>query len=166
MLAMTINDSDSLGRLRELVGAVCVEHGVDLVDARFTTDGGRVLRVLIEQPGADPAAGAGVTLSECSAVSRALSPVLDAHEDALPGGAYRLEVGSPGLERPLFGLADYERFAGREAKLQTHAPIDGRRRFTGILRGVDGTDVRFEQDGAPIVIPHGQIDKAHLVYRF
>lgn len=167
-----MNSADQIQMLRELVGPICASHGLDLVDARFAHEDGMVLKVLIEQPGADPAAGAGVTLDDCQAVSRAISAVLDALDEQptsharLPRGAYRLEVGSPGLERPLFCLADFARFTGREAKVNCLRPVDGRRRFSGSLMGVEGTDVLLEQDGQPVRIPHAEVAKAHLVYRF
>lgn len=166
MQPANLNDSERLDQLRAVVGPVCAAHDLVLVDARFAMDGGRVLRVLIERAGADPAEGAGVTLTECSSVSRELSNVLDGHEDVLPAGAYRLEVGSPGLERPLFGIEDFVRFSGREAKLETRDPIAGRRRFSGTLLEVADQVVHLEQDGAPVEIPHGQIAHAHLVHRF
>lgn len=160
------NNHEQLESLRQIVAPVCDAHGVVLVDARYTADSGRVLQVLIERPGADPAQGAGVTLTDCRAVSRGLSEVLEEREASLPQGAYRLEVGSPGLDRPLFTLADFERFGGRAAKLETDAPIAGCRRFNGTLVGVSGDCVVLEQDGQAVEIPHQQITKAHLVHQF
>lgn len=161
-----LNDNSQLESLRAIVAPVCDAHGVQLVDARYAVDGGRVLRVLIERLGADPADGAGVTLADCSDVSRHLSDVLEQEPAGLADGAYRLEVGSPGLDRPLIGLEDFERFAGRAAKVETDAPVDGRKRFSGSLLGTDGDTVRFEQDGRAIEIPHPLITKAHLVHQF
>ena len=155
-----------LQQIRDLVAPVCEARGVSLVDARFSHEGGAVLKVLIETPGSDPAKGSGVTLDICQQISRDLSGVLDAHEELTPKGAYRLEVGSPGLERPLFGLPDYERFAGREVRLHASRPIEGRRRFSGLLRGVEKENVLLEQDGSEVRIPHQDVVKANLVYRF
>ena len=90
-----LNDSRQLEELRALVAPVCAAHGLELCDARFVTDHGPVLRVLIERPG-DPTGGAGVSLADCQAVSRDLSTVLDVESAPLPVGRYRLEVGSPG----------------------------------------------------------------------
>jgi ribosome maturation factor RimP len=95
-------------------------------------------------------------------VSRDLSAALDVHEEMVPG-RYELEVGSPGLDRPLTRLADYIRFTGREAKIETGAKIDGRRRFRGPILGVEGDAVRLEQDGSPVTIPFVEIEKANLV---
>jgi ribosome maturation factor RimP len=121
--------------------------------------------VLIERPGSDANTGAGVSLDDCQGVSRDLSTALDVAENVAPSGAYRLEVGSPGLDRPLFSLSDFARFAGQTAKIEMHAPVAGRRRFSGKLLGVEGDVVKLEQDGQPVVLQHGEIAKAHLVYR-
>lgn len=161
-----MNNPKQLLKLREIAQPVCEAHGLTLVDARFSNEGGMVLKVLIERPGSDPDTGSGVTLTDCQEVSRDLSNTLDAHEDAMPKGGYRLEVGSPGLERPLFGLEDYSRFAGREIRLQAIRPIDGQRRFTGVLQGIEDDVVVLEQDGTPIRVSHRDIVKANLVYRF
>lgn len=147
---------------------VCRAHRVDLVDARLQREpGGQVLRVIIERTGADPTAvGGGVSLEDCKQVSRDLSEALEVHEDVVPAGKYRLEVTSPGLDRPLIRLSDFERFAGHEVKLQTQRPLDGRRRFRGPLLGVSGEKVRLEQDGAEVEVPYEDITKANIVYRF
>lgn len=163
-----MNSAEHASKLRAAVTPICRQHGLDLVDVRVTRAGGPVLRVLVEQPGADPEAGAGVTLDDCQAISRSLSELLDDEppELHLPKDGYRLEVGSPGLERPLIGLQDYARFAGREAKIQCDRPVQGQRRFSGPLMGIEGEDVLLEQDGEPIRIPYTEVAKAHLVYRF
>lgn len=160
-----LNSAPHLAQLRAVASPVCAAHGVELVDARFTQDHGLCLRVLIERPGADANTGAGVSLDDCQAVSRDLSTALDVAEDVAPQGAYRLEVGSPGLDRPLFSLSDFARFAGQAAKLETHAPVAGRRRFSGKLLGVEGDAVKLEQDGQLVLLQHAEIAKAHLVYQ-
>lgn len=146
--------------------AVCAAHGLALVDARFTTEHGFVLKVLLERPGSDLRTGAGVSLDDCQAVSRDLSTALDVAEDITPEGAYRLEVGSPGLDRPLFSLSDYARFTGEKVRLQTYRPLDGRRRFSGTLVGVDGDEIKLDQDGQVLTVQHSEIAKANLIYRF
>jgi ribosome maturation factor RimP len=165
-LHQKLNGSEHLADLRRVVEPVCAAHGLALVDARFTTEHGFVLKVLIERPGSDLKAGAGVTLDDCQAVSRDLSTALDVAEDVTPEGAYRLEVGSPGLDRPLFSLADFARFAGEKVRLQTHHPVAGRRRFSGTLLGVDGDQIKLDQDGQLVTVHHAEIAKANLVYRF
>ena len=160
------NDSSRLAQLRQVVEPICAAHGVSLVDARFTNEHGFVLKVLIERPGSDAKSGAQVSLADCQGVSRDLSAALDDVEGIAPQGAYRLEVGSPGLDRPLFSLADFERFAGEDVKISTFKPVDGRRRFSGKLTGVEGQLVLLEQDGQLIKLQHDEIAKANLVYRF
>jgi ribosome maturation factor RimP len=161
-----LNRSERLAFLRQVIEPICAAHGLNLVDARFSNEHGFVLKVLIERPGADAKSGAGVSLDDCQHVSRDLSTALDVAEGVTPQGAYRLEVGSPGLDRPLFSLSDFERFAGESVRVQLHTPVAGRRRFSGKLLGVDGELVKLEQDGQLVTLPHGEIVKANLVYRF
>src|SRR4029079_1109622 len=99
--------------------------GVELCDRRSIQERGLTLQVLIERPGqAD--GQSGVSLADCQAVSRDLLTVLDVEDDELiKRSAYRLEVGSPGIERPLITRRDFERFAGREIRVRTSRPISG-----------------------------------------
>lgn len=153
--------------LEQLIDPICRAHGVDLVDVRYLREpGGAVVRVIIDRdvPGLD--VGSGVSLEDCTAVSRDASAALDVHDDVLPSGGYRLEVSSPGLERPLVKLSDFERFSGREIKVRTRTPIERRRRFHGKLIGVVEESIELEQDGQVLVIPHEDIAQANLVYRF
>jgi ribosome maturation factor RimP len=161
-----INAHDRLAALREVIEPICAAHGVALVDARFANEHGFVLKVLIERPGADAKTGAGVSLDDCQQVSRDLSTALDVAEDVAPSGAYRLEVGSPGLDRPLFSLSDFARFAGEAVRVQLHAKVAGRKRYSGKLLGIDGELVKLEQDGQLVTLQHREIAKANLVYRF
>jgi ribosome maturation factor RimP len=147
------------------VEPICAAHGLALVDARFMNEHGFVLKVLIERPGADLKSGAQVSLDDCQRISRDLSTALDAAEGLAPQGAYRLEVGSPGLERPLFSLSDFQRFAGETIRVTTFTQVAGRRRFTGKLIGIEGQQVVLEQDGQLITLQHAEIAKANLVYR-
>jgi ribosome maturation factor RimP len=166
LLSEKLNSSEHLSHLRQVAEPICAAHGVLLVDARFSNEHGFVLKVLIERPGADTKRGAGVSLADCQHVSRDLSTALDVVEGVAPDGAYRLEVGSPGLDRPLFSLADFARFAGEAVKVQTHAPLAGRRRFSGKLLGTEGDKVKLELDGQLVALPHAEIAKAHLVPHF
>lgn len=146
---------------------VCRAHGVELVQLRVTAGrGGQgLVQVIIDRERPDGGDGSGVTLEDCTSVSRDLSTALDVHEELIPG-SYRLEVSSPGLERPLVRLADFERFKGREAEIRVKTPREGRRKFQGKLLGVAGEEIEIEQDGSPVRIPHEQIDRANLVHRF
>jgi ribosome maturation factor RimP len=103
----------------------------------------------------------GIGLDECAQVSRQLAGVFDV-EDPIPG-RYVLEVSSPGLDRPLYGPADYQRFAGRRVRLTLVSPLEGQRHFRGVLRGMRGDEVLIEVEGAELTLSHEQIQKARLV---
>jgi ribosome maturation factor RimP len=127
-------------RLLDAIEPVLRAHGLVGVEIVWRTDGqGRVLYITLEsadaaEPGLAPGAE-GVTLEVCSRVSRDLSTAFDVHE--LFDGHYRLEVGSPGLDRRLYTLGDYQRFRGKLAKLKLASPIAGQAVITGKLAGVD-----------------------------
>lgn len=153
--------------LEQLIDPICRAHGVELVDVRYLREPkGAVIRVFIDRdlPGVE--VGSGVSLEDCTAVSRDVSTALEVHEEAAPSGNYRLEVSSPGLERPLVKLRDFERFSGREVKLKTRAPIGKQRRFHGKLVRVVDHSIELDQDGKVLLIPHEEIAQANLVYRF
>lgn len=114
------------------------------------------LQVMIEQ-----ADGRTVTLDDCAEASRAISALLDV-EDPI-SGSYVLEVSSPGLDRPLTRLDDFRRFAGFEARVEMQIPVDGRRRFTGRIAGVEGTRVLLEGDEEPVALDFAGIAKAKLL---
>jgi len=106
-----------------------------------------------------------VSVADCSHVSRDLSAVLDV-EDFIPV-AYTLEVSSPGLDRPLRGRADFERFAGRQARVVTSEAIDGQTFFRGRLAGVDGDSTLIDgEDGRQHRVPLGLVTRANLEVEF
>ena len=105
--------------------------------------------------------GAPVTLDDCAEISRLASAVLDV-EDPI-AGEYTLEVSSPGLDRPLTRPKDFERFAGAEARLDLSQPVDGRKRFRGVLRGLDDDAVILETGDGRRRLALADIDKARLV---
>jgi ribosome maturation factor RimP len=111
---------------------------------------------------ADRADGSQITVTDCEAISRQLSTVLDV-EDPIPG-AWSLEVSSAGIDRPLTRIKDWNRFAGHLARAETVAPIDGRRRFNGVVLGADGTTARLRlDDGTEVLLPLTAIRRAKLV---
>ena len=131
--------------------------GFELVRVQF--GGGQhrpTLQIMAERIDRRPMA-----VEDCAEISRNLSALLDV-EDPVPG-SYLLEVSSPGIDRPLVKLADYERFAGFEARLETKAPVEGRKRFRGKLMGLAGDQVRLIEDGAEVALPLEQINKAKLL---
>jgi ribosome maturation factor RimP len=111
---------------------------------------------------ADRADGAQINVADCEAISHALGAVLDV-EDPLPG-AWSLEVSSAGIDRPLTRVKDWNRYAGHLARAEAVAPIDGRRRFSGIVLGADENAARLRlDDGSEIVLPLPAIRRAKLV---
>ncbi len=153
-------------KLEEIVSPLCARRGLELVQVTLgAARGGGVLRILIDRPRHDAKPGSGVDIDDCQGVSRDLSAILDEDPDLIPG-SYRLEVSSPGLERPLVKEADYVRFEGREAALKTREPVEGRRSFQGVLAGFDSGNVRLRVGGGTVAIPLEAISKAHLVHRF
>jgi len=163
-------------KVRAIAERVAKDLGLEVADVEFrggAGKGGRLLRVYIEKAGAaqggntpDEMVRYGVTHSDCEAVSREMSTILDV-EDVVPGGSYLLEVSSPGLDRPLRQLDDYRRFAGRRAKLVVRQPIDGQGFFKGRLGGVDGDVVLIDgDDGRQHRVPVGAISRANLEVEF
>jgi ribosome maturation factor RimP len=144
-----------LDRVREIASRIVEFAGMELVHIEMKREpAGWVLRLFIDKEG-------GVTLDDCSGVSRQLSAELDV-EDPFPQ-RYTLEVSSPGLDRPLYSDKDYERFAGRRVRLTTFAPVDGRRHFAGRLAGLAEGVVRLVlEDGREVGIPRNQVAKARL----
>lgn len=133
--------------------------GYELVGVEYAQMGPRsaVLRVYIDHV-------EGITLDDCAAVSHQLSGVLDV-EDPLPGH-YDLEVSSPGLDRPLFDIEQFQRFVGARVRVRLAVKIGGRRNFEGVLRGADADGVRLEIDGEAHILPLDRIDSARLVPEF
>lgn len=130
--------------------------GFRLVRVRVSGAQKTRLQVMVER-----IEGSEISLDDCAAISRVLSPVLDV-EDTLPG-AYVLEVSSPGIDRPLTRLDDFTRFRGREARIETAGPHAGRRRFRGRLEGVVGATVRIAVEGAVQELAFAEIERANLV---
>jgi ribosome maturation factor RimP len=163
-------DDPQNSALTAVIDPVCVAHGVELVDVSVLREpGGAVLRVLIDRARPEGEEGSAVSLSDCQDVSRDLSVALDVNEAVAPKIRYRLEVSSPGLDRPLTRRRDFERYAGHEVRVQTRLPLPAdpaRRKFHGVLRGLDGDNVRVEDGALHFDIPLASIAKANLVYKF
>lgn len=102
-----------------------------------------------------------ITVEDCAEISRMTSAVLDV-EDPI-GGEYNLEVSSPGLDRPLTRPKDFDRYAGLDARIELRLPMNGQKRFKGVLRGLDGDDVKLETGDGEIRLALGHIEKAKLI---
>lgn len=143
-----------VGTVWRLAEPLCRSEGMELVHVAYHREpGGRILRVYLDKPG-------GVTLDDCANISRQLSDLLDVGLET--EAAYRLEVSSPGEQRPLGKLEDFERFRGSRAKVRSGQPIEGRKNFTGILEGCDGTNILLALDKKTVSIVFADIIKAHL----
>ena len=130
--------------------------GFDLVQVRMIGSTRRTLQVMAEPIDRTRR----MTVDDCVEISHAISAVLDV-ADPIPG-AYSLEVSTPGLDRPLVRPDDFGRFAGFEAKLESDPPHEGRKRFRGLLRGIEEEEVLIEQDGVLVRIPFSSVRKAKL----
>jgi ribosome maturation factor RimP len=164
---MTIAHEKLPGLDRERVLAAVVPilaaHRVDAVELMFKTDsGGWVLQLTIEKPG-ERMPGAGITVDLCSEISRELSAALDV-ADCIPH-RYRLEVGSPGVERALYSLSDYERFSGQPAKLKLKKPRNSEYVLIGTLNGCSEQRVVIQTERGELVeLSLDEIDNGHLVF--
>jgi ribosome maturation factor RimP len=155
--------TDLASIITTLVTPILADLGVELVELEFKREGqGQLLRLFIDKPG-------GVTLDDCIAASREVSATLDV-EDPI-SSPYRLEVSSPGIDRPLKKPADFARFAGQVVKIKTRELLDpdgrGHRRktFNGELLGLEGSQVRLrltDKRGGEISIALDDIEKANL----
>ena len=129
--------------------------GYELADLEVRLGGkGGLIRVFIDKP-------EGIDLDDCEKVSLAVSALLDV-EDPVPGN-YNLEVSSPGLDRKLTKVEHFQRFAGETVKVQMRFPIEGRRRFRGILVSSDEENIVVQVDGESLSLPLKTIDTARLV---
>lgn len=148
--------------------------GLELVELQWNREAeGWVMRVFIDRPAAPKLPGAGegdagsvfepmyVSHEDCENVSRDLSATLDVADTI--HHAYRLEVSSPGIDRPLRRERDFARFAGKEAKIRTTDPVEGRRNFSGVLSGVTDGKVQIECDGKSYQLPLDSIVRANLI---
>jgi ribosome maturation factor RimP len=143
---------ESVARLAD---PLCRSEGLELVHVEYQREpGGVTLRIYLDKPG-------GVTLDDCTDVSRQLEDLLDVHVNDLP--PYRLEVSSPGIDRPVGKLSDFARFAGQKAKIRVAKPVKGRKNFTGVLDGVIDGKVRLRVDDEWIQIDFSDILKARLI---
>lgn len=135
--------------LQALIEPTLAGMGYELVALERVGRG--LLRLYIDKPG-------GIVVDDCVRVSNQLTRLFMVENVDYE----RLEVSSPGLDRPLVKAADFERFAGERVNLRLHAPIDGRKRFNGVLRGLADGMLKLEMDGAMVEIPLTEVDSARL----
>jgi len=148
-------------RVATIVEPVIEQLGYRLVRVRVSSAEGCTVQVMAERPDGT------MSVEDCEAVSRALSPVLDVADPI--ERAYRLEISSPGIDRPLVRKSDFERYTGHVAKIETSMPIQGRKRFRGVLAGTEGETARIRRNDAAegeeteIMIPIEEMSEAKLV---
>lgn len=156
-----VKETGVAAAIAELSEPVLESLGFRLVQVRMLSGQGIIVEIMAERP------DGSMTIDDCRTVSLALSPVLDVHDPI--SGAYRLQISSPGIDRPLVRPTDFDQWAGFEARIELKELIDGRRRFRGILEGFEDGEVRIEVDlgkehGVKLLgLPIGVIDEAKLV---
>jgi ribosome maturation factor RimP len=147
---------DATDRIQRIIAPTVEDMGYDIVRVQLSGMQRPTLQIMAERRD-----DGSMTVEDCAEISRAVSAVLDV-EDPI-ASAYTLEISSPGIDRPLTRLKDYERFAGFEARVETRFPIDGRKRFRGLLRGVADEAVQIETDTGMVAIPFADIQRGKLV---
>ena len=144
-----------VGKVWRLAEPLCLSEGLELVHVEYRREpAGRTLRIYLDKPG-------GVTLDDCVNVSRQLSDLLDVSLETEV--SYRMEVSSPGIQRPLGRLGDFERYKGSRAKVRTAQALEGRKNFTGTVQGLSGLSVLLMVDNQTVSIAFTDIVKAHLI---
>ncbi|SIS83016.1 ribosome maturation factor RimP [Roseivivax lentus] len=142
-------------RIAEIATPVIEDMGFELVRVRLQGGKTPLLQIMAERP------EGGIEVDECAQISTALSATLDVEDPILD--AYTLEVSSPGIDRPLTRLKDFETFEGYEAKLETHDLIDGQKRFKGVLAGVEEDEVLVNIEAGTVGLKFDWLADAKLV---
>ncbi len=139
---------------------VVLENGLELIDVEYVKEGAEwYLRLFLDKEGDE-----GVDLDDCELISRKLSDLLETADPIAQ--AYRLEVSSPGIERPLKRTKDFQRFQGEKVQIKTFSDVEGKKQFIGILGETTEETVIIEVENVPIGIPRKKISKANLVWEF
>jgi ribosome maturation factor RimP len=155
-----IREAGLPARIAAIIEPALEGRGFRLVRVALSGREGKTLQVMAERP------DGSMTIEDCEAISREISALLDVNDPI--AGAYRLEVSSPGIDRPLVRPSDFEDWAGHEAKIELTEPIDGRKRFRGTLEGFEAGEIRVEVDlgeaGRQVIgLPIGLVGEAKLV---
>ena len=157
--ARFISETGVAAEIAALIEPTLDDMGFRIVRVTISGRNGTTVQIMVERPDGT------MTVEDCADVSRQLSPLFDAHNPI--SGQYTLEISSPGIDRPLARPSDFVAWAGHEAKIETRELVDGRRRFRGVLKGLDGDAVRVEvppdQGGPEVALPIGSIAEARLV---
>ena len=143
-------------RIEEIIEPAVQDLGFEVVRVQLSGNHNRRLQIM-----AEPIVGDNMTVDHCATISRTVSAILDVDDPIV--GTYTLEVSSPGLDRPLVKLRDFERFAGFDARIETTEAVDGRKRFRGRLGGVESETIAIEVDGLDMSIPYPLVLRAKLL---
>ena len=143
-------------RIEELIAPSLEHAGFRVVRVRLIGSGRHTLQIM-----AEPVDGSAMSVEHCAEVSRLVSAILDV-EDPI-NGSYMLEVSSPGIDRPLVRMEDYDRFSGFDAHVESRVAVVDRKKFSGILRGTEGGDIRIDVDGEIYEVPFADIHRAKLI---
>lgn len=152
-----VRETGVAARIATIVEPVLAGLGYRLVRIKVSSQNGTTLQIMAERPDGT------FSVEDCETVSRAVSPVLDL-EDPITT-AYNLEVSSPGIDRPLVRAGDFDRWSGQEAKIELEPPLEGRKRFRGIITAVEGDKVVVElkDNAGEVRLPLSSVSEAHLV---
>ena len=157
-----VNKPPLIQKIEHAITPTAESMGFELVRVLITGSGKPTLQIMAERPwNPETKDGGTITIDECGKLSQAISVVLDV-ENVMEDKPYFLEVGSPGIDRPLTRLKDFDRFAGQDAKVEIEPAIDGRKRFRGILKGTKGKSVLIATEDGETEIPFNSIEKAKL----
>lgn len=153
-----------MGKIEEtvwkLADPLVTENGLELIEVEYVKEGAEwYLRLFLDKEGDE-----GVDLDDCELISRKLSDILE-KEDPIEK-EYRLEVSSPGIERPLKRTKDFVRFAGEKVQVKTFSEVDGKKQWIGILGETTEETVTIEAEDKTVSIPREKISKANLVWEF
>ncbi len=153
-----------LVKIREAAERVAHSEGLEIFDVEWKVGKQRLLRVYIDRvpDPSNPGNSAGISHRDCERVSEQLSVILDV-EDLVPGPGYVLEVSSPGLDRKLIKTSDYERFAGRLARIWVNEPVENQKFLEGRLAGYADGNVKLAIKDRELSVPFADIRKANLV---
>ena len=148
-------ERDSIAdHVKEVAEPLCLAENYELVHVEcLAGHGGMTIRISVDKPG-------GINLDDCANLNYQLGDLIDVHLDDL--GAYRLEISSPGPNRPLIKEEDFQRFQGRRTRIELSKPMDGRKRFTGEILGIQKGMVQLAVDRETVQIQFEQISKARL----
>ncbi len=144
-----------MATLDDIIEPAVTTLGFELVGTQPVNEGHmQVIRVFVDGPN-------GITIDDCAKISRQIGAVMDVEEPIK--GNYRLEVSSPGIQRPLFKLPHYVKYVGQRVKVRLHRPVNNQRNFVGALLSVDGSELSLETDNGIVKVNFEDIQKGRLV---